>query len=603
FTAVQATLVDVAAEQMDVLRRGVADIFVTLARRNRSLVDRQLAMLDDLEANVEDPELLSDYYKLDHLATRMRRSAESLLVLANSDTQRRRSGPVEIDDVVRAAMSEVEDYRRIDVLALESLQIKGPLVADTSHLLAELLDNAASFSPPDSRVAVAGHFTGTGYLITISDRGVGIPGTRLQELNDLLTKPPVIGLSVEPTLGLTVVSMLAAKHGIRVSLVQAAPGISVNIVVPPAMYQHTVDVEAQPSFDAIAPPSDAAPTEPVEAVEAVEARATDEDAVRATSSALDAIAALNRAHEAQVGSRDATAPAELGDQTSSDLPKRQPTGGDLPRRGDAEQSPAEPPVPAELPSHAAAPSDITGELSRPEPAAPSDITSEPSRPEPAAASDITSELPRRQAAEADAGGNALPRREPAAFAADGPEVPQRPLADVTALGSEPIVPITPERVADDGASSTPASASVDAASPTIIEPAPQPLVPDFRPGPAADPASEPPVMPAPTPGDVRVPDLAPPPAPEPAAESAQADLTSSGLPMRRPGEAEPLTDAGLPRRGPGGAVPAEEQRPVAASAHDPDALRSTLSAFHTSTQLGRLEGTDAPTHQAAGGED
>ena len=177
FTAVQATLVDVATEQMDVLRRGVSDIFVTLARRNRSLVDRQLALLDELEANVEDPELLSNYYKLDHMATRMRRSAESLLVLANSDTQRRRSGPIEIDDVVRAAISEVEDYRRVDVLALESLQIKGPLVADTSHLLAELLDNASAFSPPDSRVSVAGHFTGNGYLITISDRGVGIPGS------------------------------------------------------------------------------------------------------------------------------------------------------------------------------------------------------------------------------------------------------------------------------------------------------------------------------------------------------------------------------------------------------------------------------------------
>ncbi len=124
-------------------------------------------------------------------------------------------------------------------------------------------------------------------------------------------------------------------------------------------------------------------------------------------------------------------------------------------------------------------------------------------------------------------------------------------------------------------------------------------MPDFRPGPVGDPVLEPPVMPAPTPGDVRIPDLAPPPAPEP----ARADLTSSGLPLRNPGEPEPLTDAGLPRREAAGPVPADEPRPVAASKHDPDALRSTLSAFHTSTQLGRLEGSDAPTPQPAGGED
>ena len=212
----QATLVDVAHEQVEVLRRGVSDIFVTMARRNRSLIDRQLAMLDEFEAEVDDPEVLSNYYQLDHMATRMRRSSESLLVLANADPKRRRVKATEIDDVVRAAIGEVEDYRRIEVEALEHLQVRGNVVADVSHLLAELLDNATSFSPPDSTVRVGGRRAGDSYMLRIVDSGVGITGERLTELNELLREPPIVGLSVEPTLGMSVVSLLACpprRHG------------------------------------------------------------------------------------------------------------------------------------------------------------------------------------------------------------------------------------------------------------------------------------------------------------------------------------------------------------------------------------------------------
>ena len=175
----QATLVDVAHEQVEVLRRGVSDIFVTMARRNRSLIDRQLAMLDEFEAEVDDPDVLSNYYQLDHMATRMRRNSESLLVLANAEPKRRRVKATEIDDVVRAAIGEVEDYRRIEVEALEHLQVRGNVVADVSHLLAELLDNATSFSPPDSVVRVGGRRAGDSYMLRIVDSGVGISGDRL----------------------------------------------------------------------------------------------------------------------------------------------------------------------------------------------------------------------------------------------------------------------------------------------------------------------------------------------------------------------------------------------------------------------------------------
>jgi len=237
FSAMQSTLEHVAAQQVETLRKGVADMFVTLARRNRSLIDRQLALIDELESDEEDPAALADFYRLDHMATRMRRNAESLLVLAGTEPPRTWRTALGIDDVVRAAIGEIEDYRRVDVLTLESVRLKGSVVADLSHLLSELLENAAQFSPPQTRVRVSGHFHEEGYLLTVSDRGVGIPQSRLAELNTLLDRPPVIGLALEPTLGLYVVAMLAKRHGIAVRLVPGAPGVSAKLLVPHSLYE------------------------------------------------------------------------------------------------------------------------------------------------------------------------------------------------------------------------------------------------------------------------------------------------------------------------------------------------------------------------------
>ncbi len=237
FAAMQSTLEDVARQQLETLRRGVADMFVTLARRNRSLVDRQLALIDQLEAHEEDPDSLADFYRLDHLATRMRRNAESLLVLAGNESPKPWHHPLEVDDVVRAAVGEVEDYRRIDILALERLRVRGAAVADLSHLLSELLENAAAFSPPDSRVRVAGHFHEEGYLLTVSDRGVGLGDRRLAEANRLLATPPVVGLALEPTLGLYVVAVLAKRHDIRVRLVSGAPGVTAQVMLPSSLFE------------------------------------------------------------------------------------------------------------------------------------------------------------------------------------------------------------------------------------------------------------------------------------------------------------------------------------------------------------------------------
>jgi HAMP domain-containing protein len=265
FSAMQSTLEHVATQQVEVLRKGVADMFVTLARRNRSLIDRQLAMIDTLERNEEDPDTLADFYQLDHLATRMRRNAESLLVLAGTEPQKKWRTPLEVDDVVRAALGEVEDYRRIDVLALESVRLKGQAVADLAHLVSELLENATSFSPPETRVRIAGHFHDEGYLVTITDRGVGVPSRRLAELNELLARPPVVGLALEPTLGLYVVAMLSKRHGVRVRLVTGAPGLTAHVMIPKELFEIRVEQPMQPASSAPSPSEPQEETTPLRA--------------------------------------------------------------------------------------------------------------------------------------------------------------------------------------------------------------------------------------------------------------------------------------------------------------------------------------------------
>ena len=258
FSVLHTTLVDVANQQMDTLRRGVSDIFVTLARRNRSLVDRQLALVDELEAREEDPEVLDGYYKLDHLATRMRRNAESLLVLAGAESPRMWSQPVEMGEVVRAALGEVDEYQRIEVLAMEPSMLTGKAVSDLSHLVSELLDNATQFSSPTERVRVTGLFDDDGYVITIADSGVGMSTERMAGLNHLMENPPVLGLALEPTLGTYVVARLAMRHGIKVKLVPGVPGTTVRVTIPRDLLETgKVDLPAEP--DEAPAPTSAAP--------------------------------------------------------------------------------------------------------------------------------------------------------------------------------------------------------------------------------------------------------------------------------------------------------------------------------------------------------
>jgi signal transduction histidine kinase len=235
FGAVEQAAIDVAAEQSRTLRKGISDIFVNLARRNQSLLDRQIEFIDRLEANEEDPDQLENLFRLDHLATRMRRNAESLLVLAQAEGPRRRAKAVSVSDIVRVAVGEVEDFARITLLAIDDAIATGSAAVDVAHLLAELMENGTQYSPPERKVEVVGHrdIEG-GYVLTVSDRGVGMSPEAMAEANVQLATPPAVGLSLSRSLGFIVVATLAARHSIRVSLTESPSGGVTAVVTLPA---------------------------------------------------------------------------------------------------------------------------------------------------------------------------------------------------------------------------------------------------------------------------------------------------------------------------------------------------------------------------------
>jgi signal transduction histidine kinase len=206
---------------------------VQLPRRNQVLIDRQIEFLDELEAAEDDPDQLGQLYRLDHLATRMRRNAESLLVLAGLEPARKRTRPVALVDVVRAAIGEVEDYARVDLAGFDEVEVTGNAAVDLGHLLAELLENATNFSPPASRVEVDGRATRNGYVVTIIDKGIGMNEEQLAEANVLLASPAPVGLALTRSLGFTVIGRLAARFGVGVRLMASpAGGIAAVVHLP-----------------------------------------------------------------------------------------------------------------------------------------------------------------------------------------------------------------------------------------------------------------------------------------------------------------------------------------------------------------------------------
>ncbi|MFD4504652.1 nitrate- and nitrite sensing domain-containing protein [Streptomyces sp. NPDC058457] len=222
-----------AAVQQATLRRGLFAVLLNIARRNQALVHRQLKLVDTLERRTDDPVVLGELFRIDHLTTRMRRHAESLIILSGAAPGRRWRRPVPVADVVSSAVGEIEDYPRVVVPPMPEVGVAADAVADVVHLLAELLENATVFSPPHTRVTLRTGRVGHGFTLEIDDRGLGLDADQLAEARRTLTAPDAFDPTRHDRLGLYVVGRLAARHGIEVTLQESPYGGTTAVVLLP----------------------------------------------------------------------------------------------------------------------------------------------------------------------------------------------------------------------------------------------------------------------------------------------------------------------------------------------------------------------------------
>ncbi|MEH0842904.1 nitrate- and nitrite sensing domain-containing protein [Micromonospora sp. CPCC 205711] len=233
FNEVRRTAVRAAVDEVT-LRRGLNEVFLNIARRTQGLVHRQLALLDGMERRVEDPDELAELFRVDHLATRLRRHAEDLVILAGAAPGRGWRQPVAVLDVIRGAVSEVEAYDRVDIGTVQPAGVLGRAVADVIHLLAELVENATVFSPPESRVEINGQRVPRGYVVEVTDHGLGMSAPAVEDANRRLARAPEFDPADSARLGLFVVARLADRHGVRVTLRSEQPGGVTAVVLVPA---------------------------------------------------------------------------------------------------------------------------------------------------------------------------------------------------------------------------------------------------------------------------------------------------------------------------------------------------------------------------------
>ncbi|MFG2059508.1 nitrate- and nitrite sensing domain-containing protein [Micromonospora sp. NPDC048930] len=344
FDTVNKAALRLAGEQAE-LRLDVTRMAEALARRIRTLITRQLRLLDEFEREETDPDALARFFALDHLAARLRRNGENLLVLAGGEPGRGHEGALRLDDVVRAAASEIEDYPRVEV-DVPTAAVHGTAVGNLVHLLAELLENATVYSPPDSTVLVDGRRTVDGLTLRVHDQGIGISESRLAAINERLASPATLSSAAAGSMGLHVVAHLAARHGIRVQLHDTGNGIVAQVEVPESALTRVESVTRRPAAqrrqltgrgvpwfrpradgrDVVStPPTPAAlhhsPTVPMPIAGAAPAAAA-----RGVASVRSAGGALLAPHATRV--RPADAPG-LPQSTATGLPRRT-RGGQLP---------------------------------------------------------------------------------------------------------------------------------------------------------------------------------------------------------------------------------------------------------------------------------
>jgi len=248
FSSVHRTAVEAAVGQAK-LRKGVSQVFRNLAWRSQSLLHRQLALLDGMERRETEPDALDELFQLDHLTTRMRRHAEGLIILSGHAPGRGWQDPVPVTDVLRGAVAEVEDYKRVAVICESQDAVIGSAVADVIHLLAELIENAATCSPASTEVTVQAERVANGFVVEIEDRGIGIAPGELSALNERLQNPPEFDLADSDRLGLFVAARLAAKHQIMITLRRSPYGGTAAIVLLPSAVMAVSDQRAAAAFD------------------------------------------------------------------------------------------------------------------------------------------------------------------------------------------------------------------------------------------------------------------------------------------------------------------------------------------------------------------
>ncbi|MGW3666126.1 sensor histidine kinase [Streptomyces sp. NPDC005141] len=336
-----------AAVERAELAGGISGVFVNLARRSQVLVHRQLNLLDTMERRSDDPDELSDLFRLDHLTTRMRRHAESLIILSGAAPGRAWRRPVPLTNVVRAAVSEVEDYARVEVRQLPEAAVVGGAVADLTHLLAEVVENAAQFSPPHTRVRITGEPVGNGYVIEVEDRGLGMGKERLAEANRRIEQSEALDLFDSDRLGLFVVSRLSARHGIKVHLRTSPYGGTTAVVLLPTALLHDGPTERslrQADAD-----------RPVEREYARVSAVPEQDAVQPVTERPALVSPRPKASEAPANGSRETPPSGVAalrlhrppddPEDSDQLPRRVRQANLAPQlRGQRSEEQAEPPV-------------------------------------------------------------------------------------------------------------------------------------------------------------------------------------------------------------------------------------------------------------------
>ncbi|MET7412269.1 sensor histidine kinase [Streptomyces rubiginosohelvolus] len=514
------------ATQLGQLKNTVHHTFVNLSLRTLGLVERQLGVIEGLEEREQDPERLATLFKLDHMATVMRRHSENMLVLAGAEHGHGHAGPIPLVDVARAAVSEIERYERVTIQSLPPhAQIAGFAADDLSHLLAELLENATSFSPPDSHVELSGWLLESGeVMLSVSDEGIGMSTVRMDELNARLADPASFEAGEQNAdgagLGLQVTSLLAARHGVRVQLrEQKGSGVTAVVVLPQALLPKTLPAATPP---AVQLPGDAPTLNLPGSVAEANSNALPSRSPQ-PAALPEPVADAENAPETAAGTDVEPGPAD--NDTDPMIAAAERT---IRENADAGTAPAE--TADESPEATAVP--------------PQDRTQEVRQP----VAEAGTEAGTAPDAEADSGTDTAAESESEiTLQVRLPKPPAAP-ADEAAPSADPyaIGPDRHERPAETG----PGHQDPDG--------------PPFRPAPRAEAAE----------------------APEAA---AAPDAPAETVPGPRRPEAGRVTDKGLPKRTPKLARPDATPAPGRTGSLDRDALRRRLGSFHQAAKEGRRD--------------